>query len=82
MERWWAAGWGFDWLYDRLFVRPVVWFARANRADHVDFIYRGIAELTEFSYRELALTETGKLRWYAAAIVGGATLFVVVVILS
>jgi NADH-quinone oxidoreductase subunit L len=81
VERWWAAGWGFDWLYDRLFVRPVTWAARVNRADAVDFVYRGAAALTRSGYRGLALTETGKLRWYAAVIAGGSILFVALVIL-
>jgi NADH-quinone oxidoreductase subunit L len=80
IEHWWAAGWGFDWLYDRLFVRPVVWAARVNREDAIDFLYRSVAELTRSGYRGLVLTETGKLRWYAAAIAGGSILFVAVVI--
>ena len=79
VERLWAAGWGFDWLYDHLFVRPVTWAARVNRTDAIDFIYRGVAALTKGIYRELALTETGKLRWYAAAIAGGTVLFVAIV---
>ena len=82
VERLWAAGWGFDWLYDRLFVRPVTWFAKANRADAIDFVYRGLAALTRFGYRLVVLTETGKLRWYAAAIAGGSILFLAVVMFS
>src|SRR5262249_40639232 len=75
----WSAGWGFDWLYDRLFVRPVVWAAHVNRGDAIDSIYDGVAATTKAGYRALALTETGNLRWYAAAIAGGAVLFVAVV---
>ena len=36
LARWWVQGWGFDWLYDRLFVRPFVWFARVNIRDGID----------------------------------------------
>ena len=79
IERFWAAGWGFDWLYSHLFVLPVTWAARVNRADVIDCVYRGIAALTRYGYREAALSETGKLRWYAAAIAGGSILFVAVV---
>ena len=28
------GGWGFDWLYDRVFVRPFVWLARINVEGH------------------------------------------------
>ena len=82
LERLWAAGWGFDWFYDRLFVRPVVWVANANSRDTIDSIFRGLAALTRFGYRTFALTETGKLRWYAAAIAGGSILFIAVVMFS
>jgi NADH-quinone oxidoreductase subunit L len=79
LERLWAAGWGFDWLYDRLFVRPITWAANANRADAIDFVYRELAAVTRFGYRTFALTETGNLRWYAAAIAGGSILLLAVV---
>jgi len=79
LRRLWHAGWGFDWLYDRLFVRPVVWAARVNRGDAIDSVYDGVAAITKAGYRALAVTETGNLRWYAAAIAGGAVLFVAVV---
>ena len=72
LHRFWFSDWGMDWLYDRLFVRPVVWIARVNKADLVDSIYDGLASLAVLCYRALSLTETGKLRWYAAWIAGGS----------
>jgi NADH-quinone oxidoreductase subunit L len=79
LHRFWFSDWGMDWLYDRLFVRPVVWIARVNKADVVDSIYDGLASLTTACYRVLSLTETGKLRWYAAWIAGGTVAFVALV---
>ena len=79
LHRFWFSDWGMDWLYDRLFVRPVVWIARVNKADVVDSIYDGLASLATFCYRVLSLTETGKLRWYAAWIAGGTVAFVAIV---
>jgi NADH-quinone oxidoreductase subunit L len=79
LHRFWFSDWGMDWLYDRLFVRPVVWIARVNKADVVDSIYDGLASLTTVCYRVLSLTETGKLRWYAAWIAGGTVAFVAIV---
>ncbi len=36
-------GWGFDWLYRQIFVRPYRWFAEVNRDDAIDIFYNGIA---------------------------------------
>jgi NADH-quinone oxidoreductase subunit L len=79
LHRFWSSDWGMDWLYDRLFVRPVVWIARVNKADVIDSIYVGLASVATFCYRVLSLTETGKLRWYAAWIAGGTVAFVAIV---
>ena len=79
LHRFWFSDWGMDWLYDRLFVQPVVWIARVNKADVVDSIYVGLANLATYCYRALSLTETGKLRWYAAWIAGGTVAFVAIV---
>jgi NADH-quinone oxidoreductase subunit L len=77
----WFADWGFDWFYDRLFVRPFVWLATADRNDVVDEVFTGIARLNRFAWFELARTETGRVRWYAATIgVGVAILLAVVLI--
>jgi NADH-quinone oxidoreductase subunit L len=81
LARFWKSGWGFDWLYDRVFVRPVVWFAHVNKNDFVDAIFRGIAALNAWLNRVLSTTETGHLRWYAASIVGGAIIIVAIAVL-
>ena len=28
LHAWWFADWGFDWLYDKVFVQPFLWVAR------------------------------------------------------
>ena len=80
LHQFWFADWGMDWLYDRLFVRPVVWMATANKGDVIDSIYDGLARLAALCYRVLSLTETGKLRWYAAWIAGGSAVLVAIVV--
>ncbi|MCX5758194.1 MAG: NADH-quinone oxidoreductase subunit L [Candidatus Hydrogenedentes bacterium] len=67
-----TAGWGFDWVYDRLFVRPFRWFARVNRNDFVDGFWTLVVYAAVGGHRAMAKTETGKLRWYMAAIALGA----------
>jgi len=76
LHRFWFADWGFDWLYDHALVRPVVWFARVNKGDVVDAPYRGIARVSQVLHHGLSLTETGRVRWYAAGIAAGAVVFV------
>ena len=65
LGRFWFGGWGFDWLYDRLFVGPFVWLARVNKPDAVDFVYRGTVVVMRRLHQVAALTQTGRLRWYA-----------------
>ncbi|HEX5438804.1 MAG TPA: NADH-quinone oxidoreductase subunit L, partial [Gemmatimonadaceae bacterium] len=80
LHRYWFSDWGMDWLYDRLFVRPIVWFARADTHDWVDLFYDGLAELTMGSYRGLQISQSGKVRWYAAAMALGTVIFIAVVL--
>ncbi len=81
LHRFWFVGWGFDWLYDRLIVRPFDWFAHHDREDVVDLAYQGIADLARASNRSLARTQTGQLRYYAMGLALGAVLTVAAVVL-
>ena len=76
--RFWFGGWGFDWLYDRVFVAPFVWLARVNKPDAVDFVYRGTVVVMRRLHQVTVLTQTGRLRWYAVNMaVGLAVVFLV-----
>ena len=81
LHRLWQADWGFDWLYDRLFVRPFLWLASANQDDFVDAVYNGMARAAQLAWAGLSATQTGRVRWYAAGIAGGAVLFLAIVLL-
>ena len=80
LDQWWFSGWGFDWVYDKAFVQPFVWISQVNKRDFVDSFYTGVARLTDLLYRGLSGTETGRVRWYAAAMAGGSVVFVAVVL--
>lgn len=80
LHRFWFAGWGFDRLYDTLFVTPFVGIARLNRRDCVDLLYRGVAWLAARGNRGLALTESGKVRWYVLGVALGVVLFLGIVV--
>jgi NADH-quinone oxidoreductase subunit L len=80
LHRLWFAGWGFDWLYERLFVRPYVWLAQGNKEDNVDLIPLAIARLNAAFHRLLSHTQTGKVRNYALGIALGAVLTIAIVV--
>lgn len=75
------AGWGIDWLYDRLFVRPYVYLTTLNHRDVVDAIYTGVAMAAVAGNRAASATQSGRLRNYATALAFGAVLIAVVVLL-
>jgi NADH-quinone oxidoreductase subunit L len=77
----WLGGWGFDWVYERVFVRPVKWFARVARSDLVEPAVSGIAWLNVWAWRALSAGQTGRLRAYLAVAGFGVALVLAVVVL-
>ena len=81
IHEFWYADWGFDFFYDKVFVAPVVWFAQVDKRDVIDKFYDGLAALSRACYRGLSATESGRMRWYAASIVGGTVVFIFIVLI-
>jgi NADH-quinone oxidoreductase subunit L len=77
VRRFLLAGWGFDWLYDRLLVRPYVIVTSLNRADVVDFFFTGLALTVGGASRAMSATQSGRVRNYATALLLGAVLVVI-----
>ena len=61
----WFSGWGFDWVYERVIIRPFVAIARVNKSDAVDLIFRGVVLVAQVVNRALSVMHNGRLRWYA-----------------
>jgi NADH-quinone oxidoreductase subunit L len=80
LHQFWFDDWGMDLLYDRVLVRPIVWFAHADKSDFVDRFYDGLAEVTKLGWRMLRATENGRVRFYAAGVVLGTVIFIAVVL--
>jgi NADH-quinone oxidoreductase subunit L len=76
----WRHGWGFDWLYERLLVRPFVWLANVCRDDPIDLLVDAVSAISRGLNRLASLTQTGSLRWYAA--VAGIGLCILIVIVA
>jgi NADH-quinone oxidoreductase subunit L len=67
----WKHAWGFDWLYDRLFVRPFMFLVRINARDWADAGIGLLPWLTRQGNEVLTATQSGKVRWYAATMAIG-----------
>jgi NADH-quinone oxidoreductase subunit L len=81
IRKFWLAGWDFDAMYDRLFVRPFVRLAESNKRDFIDSGYGDIAALSRLLSAALSRTQTGNIRWYAMGMVVGAIMFLGIVII-
>lgn len=76
----WFNAWGFDWLYDKLFVRPYLGIARLLQRDPLNALMSIPAVLARWSGHGLTLSENGQLRWYAASMSLGAVIVVALLI--
>ncbi len=77
----WLNAFGFDALYDLLFVKPYLAIVNFNRRDGFDQAIGLIPRLTKFGHDALSVTENGRVRWYAATIAGGAVLLLAALVL-
>jgi NADH-quinone oxidoreductase subunit L len=75
------GGWGFDWLYHQLFVRPFLWIARINKGDFTDSIYSGMAALCRVLHFLFRSTETGRVRTYAVGLTVGSLILIALAVL-
>jgi NADH-quinone oxidoreductase subunit L len=71
INKFFEKGWGFDKLYDTLFVRPIVWLSVIDKNDFFDLWNIGLARLALLFNRFLSYTQNGKMRWYLLSFVIG-----------
>lgn len=81
LSAWWFAAWGFDWLYDKVFVKPYLFLCWLLGWDPVDVSIGLVPQTARAGNALLSRTQTGQLRWYALSIVGGAVLLLGIVLL-
>lgn len=77
---WWFHAWGFDWLYDKLFVRPYLGIARLLQRDPLDRLMNLPAVFAHFGNRGLTVSENGQVRWYIASMGVGAVVVLALLI--
>ncbi len=71
INKFFYSGWGFDRLYDLLFVRPTAWLSEIDKKDFIDLIYKNIAGVTVYFNLIVSRTQNGKLRWYVLVLTIG-----------
>jgi NADH-quinone oxidoreductase subunit L len=63
------SGWGFDYVYNMLFVVPFKWLCHLNRHDIIDLFYRRL-EVFSCLMHNLAISfQNGRLRSYNASLI-------------
>ncbi|MGD0657427.1 MAG: NADH-quinone oxidoreductase subunit L [Syntrophorhabdales bacterium] len=82
VRRFWYSGWGFDRLYNAVFVTPFTWAARIDRRDGIDSFYEGTARIVSSARTLLVVTQSGKVRWYVMGVAIGALVFILIAVLG
>ncbi|HGM5493117.1 TPA: NADH-quinone oxidoreductase subunit L [Serratia fonticola] len=78
---WWFHAWGFDWLYDKVFVKPYLGIAKLLQSDPLNSLMNLPAVFSRWGNRGLAVGENGQIRWYIASMGVGAVVVLALLIL-
>ncbi|WP_156292565.1 MULTISPECIES: NADH-quinone oxidoreductase subunit L [Serratia] len=78
---WWFHAWGFDWLYDKVFVKPYLGVARLLQSDPLNSLMNLPAIFSRWGNRGLTVSENGQIRWYIASMGVGAVVVLVLLTL-
>ena len=76
LGKFWLSGWGIDWLYDRLFVKPYYGLANKLKSEPVDALYGLIVTINQTFNQWLSSAQSGRMRWYIASMVAGLILVI------
>ncbi|MBF7140730.1 MULTISPECIES: NADH-quinone oxidoreductase subunit L [Pseudomonas] len=82
LSAWWFAAWGFDWIYDKLLVKPYLWISHVLRRDPMDRGIGLVPRLVKGGNAAMSRTENGQLRWYAASLAFGAVVVLGIVVMG
>jgi NADH-quinone oxidoreductase subunit L len=74
VNKFFEKGWGFDNLYETLFVKPVVWLSVIDKNDFFDLWNIGLSRLALYCNRLLSTAQNGEMRWYLLSFAIGITI--------
>ena len=79
----WKYAWGFDMLYNAVFVKPFMSLVAFIKRDAADYIVEGLIPATlNIARQGLSATQNGRVRWYAMSIVLGLVALLAYVLLT
>lgn len=81
LNKFFLLGWGFDSVYNFVFVKPIVWLSEIDKSDIFDLLNKGIAKVTRSLGNILSTTQNGMLRWYLMALALGIV-FILTVLMN
>ena len=76
LHRFWFSGWGIDWLYDQLFVRPYYGLSTMLKSEPVDAMYSLIVAINQTFNQLLSEAQSGRMRWYIVSMVFGLLMLI------
>lgn len=81
LSNFWFHAWGFDWLYDRVFVKPYLAVAKALQNDPISRLIDSSKWLAHFVGDALSISESGYFRWYVTSVTAGAAVVLTLLLL-
>ena len=78
----WRSAFGFDALYDLVFVKPYLLLARILGRDPVDGLWLMIPAVVKGGHKFTSWRQTGSLREYASSIALGVVVLVIILIVK
>ena len=80
LQKFFLSGLGFDWLYERLFIRPYVWIARINKRDFIDLFFVFLAWFSRQFHYLFSYTQSGRVRRFVLGLALGAVVSLTIVV--
>ncbi|VFP85643.1 NADH-quinone oxidoreductase subunit L [Candidatus Erwinia haradaeae] len=69
---WWLSGWGFDWLYHKVFIQTYLKVAKVLSSDPLAMAINSLAYVVHSSSKGLMISESSYVRWHVAVMSYGA----------
>lgn len=77
----WFNGWGFDWLYDKVFIKPYLRMAKLLQHDPLNLLINLIAVCSLWGNATLKVSENGHIRGYIFSMLMGALIILTLLLL-
>ena len=80
LQKFWFGGWGIDWLYDHILVKPYYNIAKSLKYEPVDNFYGLIVSASQVLNRWLSSGQSGQMRRYITSMVFGLIIVLIILV--